>query len=38
MTLTAGSKFGPYEIVTPIVAGSEVYRASDPLLGREPDI
>ena len=37
MTLAAGSKLGPYEIVSPIGAGGmgEVYRARDTRLGRD---
>jgi serine/threonine-protein kinase len=37
VTLLAGSRLGPYEIVAPIGAGGmgEVYRAKDPRLGRE---
>jgi WD40 repeat protein/predicted Ser/Thr protein kinase len=37
MSLSAGSKLGPYEILAPIGAGGmgQVYRARDPRMGRE---
>ena len=37
MTLAAGTRLGPYEVVAPIDAGGmgEVYRARDPRIGRE---
>ena len=37
MSLTAGTKLGPYEIVAPIGAGGmgEVYRARDTNLDRD---
>ena len=40
MALEAGSRLGPYEIVSPLEAGgmSEVYRARDEKLGREVEL
>src|SRR6266568_3295625 len=37
MTLSAGTRLGPYEILSALGAGAmgEVYRAKDPRLGRD---
>src|ERR1700682_4003200 len=40
MSLAAGTRLGPYEILAPIGAGGmgEVYRAKDTKLGRDVDL
>lgn len=37
MSLSAGSRLGPYEVISPLGAGGmgEVYKARDARLGRE---
>ena len=35
MPISSGTRLGPYEIVAPLGAGGEVYRARDPRMGRE---
>ena len=40
MTLSAGTRLEPYEVLAPLGAGGmgEVYRARDPRMGREVGI